>query len=166
MYEHDFHLDNPDHHEAIPGDRWGNPWRHWAPWYYGWVTPNWHGPRPNPHGGRHFPPHYHHKMPAKLVRGAEPECPAKAVIPCVELPTIDGLNKLYNSFVHVDSNNTTYYVDDRGMVLQVYAAPVQVNDYDYEANPLGLRSQEVWDFKNKRVIKYSATGEYIVTEGV
>lgn len=113
-----------------------------------------------------FPPHYHHKMPAKIERGAEPECPAKAIIPLVNLPTIDGLNQLYNSFVHVDANNTVYYVDDKGMILLVFAAPVQVDDYDYENNPLGLRSQEVWDFKNKRVIKYSATGDYIVVTGV
>ena len=159
MYEHDFHLDRPNN-EAIHGDHWGNPWPCPTPWYHGWVTPNW-GPRPP---RPPFPPHYH-GIPAKLERGAEPECPAVAVIPCVELPTTEGLKQLYNSFVHVDSNNTTYYVDDRGMILQVYAAPVQVDDYDYATNPLGLRSQEVWDFKNNRVIKYSATGDYILTEG-
>lgn len=88
-----------------------------------------------------------------------------AVIPTIEIADKSELKSLYNCLVHVSNINTTYYIDDKGRIITTWAGPVISNGYDYEANPLELRSQEVWDFENKRVIKYSETGETIVIEG-
>lgn len=99
-------------------------------------------------------------IPARIARGVIPACPPVAVIPTIEIPTADGLKTLYNCFAHVDSTNTTYYIDDKHMIIVIWAGPVEVDDYDYQTNPLGLRSQEVWDFKNNRVIRYNKTGGY------
>lgn len=102
-------------------------------------------------------------MPARIALGGPSECPAMAVIPTIEVPTPDSLKTLYNVLAHVSSNNTTYYIDDHNRIIVTWAGPVEVDDYDYETNPLHLRSQEVWDFKNNRLIRYNKTGEYKVT---
>lgn len=133
----------------------------------GWQMPNWcpNHPAPAPcppmPAPMPFPGPY---VPAQLERGADPQCPPVAVIPILEVLTRDNLKDLSACFVHVDENNTTYYIDHQHRIIQIYAGPVEVDDYDYQNNPLGLRSQELWDFKNNRVVRYSATGEMIVTE--
>lgn len=118
----------------------------------------------------HFPPKPPvPPMPARRAcfkRQAPLTCEPMAVIPVIEIADKKDLKQLYNCLVHVSSINTTYYVDDRGRILTTWTGPVIADNYDYEANPLELRAQEVWDFANNRVIKYSETGERIVLEGV
>lgn len=132
------------------------------PLCHGWAVPNWcpnhpasqppvpPTPKPEPMPG----------VFTKIKQGAEGACPAIAVIPSIELPTVDGLKELYNCFVHVDANNTTYYIDDQHRIILVWAGPLEIDNYDYEENPLKLRSQEVWDFKNDLVIRFNKVGEY------
>lgn len=79
------------------------------------------------------------KQPA-CIRNREPGCPI-AVIPAVTVDTVDGITELADCFVHVTSNNTTYYVDDKHRIMIVWAGPVEVSEYDTETNPLNLRSQ-------------------------
>lgn len=98
----------------------------------------------------------------------EPTCPFVAVIPTVTLETIDGVKDLNNCLVHVTNINTTFYVDDKHRIIITWAGPVEKNGYDYENNPLRLRSQMVYDFENNRAIYYNANGSYrliTLTEG-
>ena len=67
---------------------------------------------------------------------------------------------LADCFVHVNVNNTTYYIDDKGRTTIVWAGPVEASGYDYQNNPKGLRSQVVYDFANNRGIYFNATGAY------
>lgn len=83
---------------------------------------------------------YKYTMPA-CIRNQAPDCKAKAVIPSVTTQTVDGLTNLANCFVHVTDINTTFYVDDKHRPMIIWAGPVEVSDYDTEANELGLRSQ-------------------------
>lgn len=86
-------------------------------------------------------------------------CPI-ATIPIVSVETTDGLKTLANCFVHIEENNTTYYIDNRHRVLLMWAGPVESDNYDYATNPLNLRSQTVYDFENDRVIYYDKYGRY------
>lgn len=83
---------------------------------------------------------YKYTMPA-CIRNQAPDCKAKAVIPSVTTQTVDGLTNLANCFAHVTDINTTFYVDDKHRVMITWAGPVEVSDYDTEANELKLRSQ-------------------------
>lgn len=85
-----------------------------------------------------------------------------AVIPSVTVENVSGIKGLSDCFVHVTSNNTTYYIDDKGRMMITWAGPIEAPGYDYEANPLKLRSQSVYDFANDRVIYYNGTGDYRV----
>lgn len=87
-------------------------------------------------------------------------CPHQCIIPVLTIETADGLRNVAGCFVHVLQNNTTYYIDDKHRIITVWAGPVEHDNYDYATNPLDLRSQEVWDFENNRVIRYNKTGEY------
>ena len=100
-------------------------------------------------------------VPGKFER-KEPKCPFVAVIPTLEVPTVANIKGLANCLVHVTENNTTYYIDDKHRIITTWAGPVEADNYDYETNPLNLRSQEVWDFANSRVIRYNATGQYLI----
>lgn len=139
----------------------------------GWTMPNWCPnripstpvPAPKPFPMPTWNGEYCGRMPAKIRRGAQPQCPMVATIPLLTVATPDNLKGLCNCFVHVDQNNTTYYIDDQHRMAIIWAGPVISDNYDYEENPLGLRSQEVWDFASNRVVKYSATGNYIVING-
>lgn len=104
-------------------------------------------------------------VPAKIRRGAQPGCPMVATIPILMAATVDELKGICNAFVHVDQNNTTYYIDDQHRIVTTWAGPIVQDNYDYQANPLNVRSQEVWDFEGNRVIKYNELGEYIVLNG-
>lgn len=133
----------------------------------GWQMPNWCPNHPGPIPGptptptpMPFPGPY---VPARFKRGATPQCPPVAVIPVLEVLTKDSLKDLSACLVHVDGNNTTYYIDHQHRIIQTWAGPVEFDDYDYQTNPLGLRSQEVWDFKNNLIIRYSKTGSYRIS---
>lgn len=102
-------------------------------------------------------------VPGRLAPGA-PKCPFIATIPTLVVQNVAGLKGLANCLVHVTENNTTYYIDDKHRITITWAGPVEADNYDYEANPLNLRSQEVWDFANKRITRYSAVGGYMVEE--
>ena len=68
-------------------------------------------------------------------------CPPEYEIPLQEVETPDGITNLANCFVHVASNNTTYYIDKRHRIAVVWAGPVEEANYDLEKNPRNLRSQ-------------------------
>lgn len=94
------------------------------------------------------------------IRMRNPECPMVAVIPSVVVETTENLGELADCFAHVTSINTTFYIDDKHRIMIVWAGPVEVDGYDYENNPLKLRSQTVYDFENNRAIFYNKTGSY------
>lgn len=100
------------------------------------------------------------KYPGKLVKMDESKCPHTCIIPVLTVENVSNIKNVAACFVHVLSNNTTYYVDDKHRIIITWAGPVEYDDYDYENNPLGLRSQQVWDFKNNRVIYYNKVGGY------
>lgn len=106
------------------------------------------------------------KRPTIFKKGVKGACVPEAVIPTLNVINNDGLKGLYNVLVHVESTNTTYYIDHQHRPIAVWAGPIEYNDYDYEENPLGLRSQTVYDFTNNRAIYYNAVGEYrLITLG-
>lgn len=100
-----------------------------------------------------------------VFRPGEPKCPFIAAIPTLTVTNVEGLKGLADCLVHVTDNNTTYYIDDKHRVTITWAGPVEIDDYDYEANPKNIRSGEVWDFKNNRIIIYDAVGNYAVFAG-
>ena len=75
------------------------------------------------------------------IRNKTPDCEAAAVIPSITVDTIDGITNLANCFVHVTPINTTFYVDDKHRIMVVWAGPVEIDSYNVDTNPLGLRSQ-------------------------
>lgn len=87
-------------------------------------------------------------------------CPHRCIIPSLTVETADGIKNVAGCFVHVLATNTTYYIDDKSRITKIWAGPVEYDDYDYENNPLNLRSQEVWDFLNNRIIRYNKVGAY------
>lgn len=94
------------------------------------------------------------------IRNVAPSCKDVAVIPSVTVENVEGLRGLSDCFVHVTTTNTTYYIDDKGRMMIVWAGPVEADGYDYSVNPLGLRSQSVYDFANNIEIYFNATGAY------
>lgn len=85
-----------------------------------------------------------------------------AVIPAITVEDISGIRNIADCFVHVKNINTTFYIDDKHRMMITWAGPVEAEDYDYTTNPLGLRSQTVYDFTNNRGIYYNKVGEYRV----
>lgn len=104
------------------------------------------------------------KFNGVIRRMNDAPCPHTCVIPSLVVPTANGIRNVAACFVHVLENNTTYYIDDKHRIITVWSGPVEYNDYDYIANPMGLRSQQVWDFKNNRIIYYNNAGEYRLGE--
>lgn len=102
---------------------------------------------------------YEDGMPA-CIRQTKPGCPAVAVIPSITVENKTGLKGVADCFVHVSSVNTTYYIDDKRRPIVVWSGPVEVNNYAYTTNPLGLRSQWCMDFQNNRAIYYNKSGTY------
>lgn len=94
------------------------------------------------------------------IRKTQPGCPKVAVIPTVVVENINGLKGLSDCFVHVSNTNTTYYIDDKHGIIITWAGPVEVNDYTAETNPLGLRSQTCYDFKNNVAYYFDKRGAY------
>lgn len=93
------------------------------------------------------------------LRSVEPSCPMQAVIPSVVVDDVSGLKNLADCFVHVTSINTTFYIDDKHRTTITWAGPVEVDNYAWKANPLGLRSQVVYDFAEEKGYYYNATGK-------
>lgn len=82
--------------------------------------------------------------------------------------SVSNLKDLADCFVHVSDINTTFYIDDKHRPVITWAGPVEVDDYDYANNPLGLRSQMLYDFQNNRAVYYNKSGAYrlvTLTEG-
>ena len=102
---------------------------------------------------------FDNKVPG-CIRVRQPKCPFVAVIPTLTVDTISGVKGLADCFVHIVNINTTIYIDDQHRYIMTYAGPVFVDDYDYEANPLNLRGQSCYDFKNNREIIYNNVGKY------
>lgn len=71
-------------------------------------------------------------------------CKSCAVIPAITVDAVDGITNLANCLVHVTSNNSTYYIDDKHRPMITWAGAVEVDAYDIENNPLGLRSQDCY----------------------
>lgn len=94
------------------------------------------------------------------LRAVEPKCPFVAVIPSITVDDKSGIKNLADCFVHVASTNTTYYIDDKKRITQIWAGPVEYDDYDLDANTLGLRSQFLIDHANDYAAYYNQTGEY------
>lgn len=93
------------------------------------------------------------------IRERAPKCPMQAVIPSVVVENVSGLKNIADCFVHVTTINTTFYIDDKHRTTITWAGPVEVNNYDYANNPLGLRSQTVYDFAAGKGYYYNATGD-------
>lgn len=96
------------------------------------------------------------------IRVKDPDCPYEAVIPMVTVENIDNIKSLADCFVHVSSINTTFYIDDKHRMTITWAGPVEADGYDYENNPLNLRSQTVYDFENRRAIYFNDRGQYMI----
>ena len=92
-----------------------------------------------------------------------PKCP-QAVIPIVTVENKSGIKKLSGCFVHVVNINTTFYIDDKRRITIVWAGPVEVENYDYETNELGLRSQVAYDLGTNKAIYFTKTGAYRIIE--
>lgn len=97
-------------------------------------------------------------VPAVIKKQA-PQCPLVAEIPANQVDNIAGTKGLVG-LVHVAENNTTYYIDSQHRYLITWQGDVEADDYDYQTNPLNLRSQTVYDFANNRGIRYNKLGEY------
>lgn len=94
------------------------------------------------------------------IRPGEPKCPYQAVIPSLTVESVSNLKDLADCFVHVSNINTTFYIDDKHRIMTTWAGPVEYNNYDLDANELGLRSQFLIDFANEQGAYYNKTGDY------
>lgn len=92
------------------------------------------------------------------IRPGEPKCPYQAVIPSLTVESVSNLKDLADCFVHVSDINTTFYIDDKHRIMTTWAGLVSVDDYDFEANPLNLRSQIAYDAKNNKAAIYDKQG--------
>lgn len=94
------------------------------------------------------------------LRAVEPKCPFVAVIPSITVSDKTGIKNLADCFVHVANINTTYYIDDKKRITKIWAGPVEYDNYDLDANTLGLRSQFLIDRANDYAVYYNKTGGY------
>ena len=92
------------------------------------------------------------------IRPGEPKCPYQAVIPSLTVESVSNLKDLADCFVHVSDINTTFYIDDKHRIMTTWAGLVSVDDYDFDANPLNLRSQIAYDAKNSMAAVYDNQG--------
>lgn len=99
------------------------------------------------------------KVPG-VFRVKAPACPFIAQLATLVVEDISGVKDLADCLVHVSNINTTIYVDAQHRYIVTFAGPVFVDDYSYSTNPLGLRAQTCYDFKNNRAIIYNKTGAY------
>ena len=99
-------------------------------------------------------------MKPGCIREVKPGCPYKAVIPTLTVEDKSNLKDLADCFVHVSNINTTFYIDDKHRTIVTWAGPVEYDNYDLDANTLGLRSQFLIDHANDYAAYYNKTGEY------
>lgn len=99
-------------------------------------------------------------MASGCIREVKPGCPYKAVIPTLTVEDKSNLKDLADCFVHVSNINTTFYIDDKHRTIVTWAGPVEYDNYDLDANTLGLRSQFLIDHANDYAAYYNKTGEY------
>lgn len=99
-------------------------------------------------------------MVSGCIREVKPGCPYKAVIPTLTVEDKSNLKDLADCFVHVSNINTTFYIDDKHRTIVTWAGPVEYDNYDLDANTLGLRSQFLIDHANDYAAYYNKTGEY------
>lgn len=99
------------------------------------------------------------KVPG-CFRVQQPKCPFVATLSTISVEDLTGVKGLADCLVHVSNINTTFYIDDKHRFILTYAGPVFENGYDYEENPLKLRSQVCYDFANNRAIVYDKIGDY------
>ena len=99
------------------------------------------------------------KVPG-CIRVQHPRCPFIAVIATETVENMDIAKGLADCLVHVTNVNTTLYIDDQHRFIKTFAGPVFEDDYDYQNNPLRLRGQSCFDFKNNREIVYDLKGNY------
>lgn len=88
-----------------------------------------------------------------------PVCPPN-MAEVTSVQTVAGIKALKNTFVYVTDINTVFFVDNQRNITQICAFPIFQDNYDYQNNPLGLRTQIVYDFENNRAIIYDGTGNY------
>lgn len=100
------------------------------------------------------------QYPGIIEKMDESKCPHTCVIPYLTVETADGIKNVSACFVHVLQTNDTYYIDDKHRIGWVCGGPVEYDNYDYTNNPFKLRSKEVWDFQNNRIVYYDKTGAY------
>lgn len=96
------------------------------------------------------------------IREKNPDCPYEAVIPSVTVETINNLKDLADCFVHVEDINTTFYIDDKHRIMVTWAGLVSADDYDFDANPLNVRSQIIYDAKNNKAAIYDNKGAHYI----
>lgn len=93
-------------------------------------------------------------------RPTQPKCPFVAVIPSITVEDKSGMKNIADALVHVANINTTFYIDDKHRITKVWAGPVEIDNYDLDENPNGLRSQFLIDFANNQGAYYNSIGEY------
>lgn len=98
-----------------------------------------------------------------IRKGEAPTCPFICVIPSVTVQSTSGIKGLADCFVKVTDINAVYYIDDKSRVMEIWKGDLYIDDYDYAVNPLKLREQTVYDFKNNRAIVYNTIGQYRLT---
>lgn len=98
------------------------------------------------------------KKASGCFRSVEPGCPMQAVIPSVVVEDVSGLKNLADCLVHVTNINTTFYIDDKHRMMVTWAGLVSVDNYDFDANPLNLRSQIAYDAVNNLAGIYDKQG--------
>lgn len=99
-------------------------------------------------------------MKKGCIRQIEPSCPYEAVIPTLTVEDKSNIKDLADCFVHVSNINTTFYIDDKHRMIVTWAGPVEYDNYDLDANTLGLRSQFLVDNTNEILVYYDKTGAY------
>lgn len=102
------------------------------------------------------------RMANGCIREKQPGCPMQAVIPSVTIESIDGIKNLADCFVHVANTNTTFYIDDKHRMIVTWAGLVSVSGYDFDANPLNLRSQVAYDAGSNKAAIYDAYGNALI----
>lgn len=85
-------------------------------------------------------------------------CPVLAEIPARTVDNPVNLKGLRNCFVHVNSTNQTFYIDDQYHQILTWAGPVFADDYDFKDNPYGITGGVVYDFKNLIAGVYNEQG--------
>lgn len=88
----------------------------------------------------------------------DPGCPVLAEIPARSVDNPINLKGLRNCFVHVNSTNQTFYIDDQYHQILTWAGPVFEDDYDFATNPLGINGGTVYDFENQIAGVYDYQG--------